>query len=137
VLPTRYEGFPWRWSKRWPRVSRGRERTFPARAEVVDAGISGERPPIGDVPAFAAAIAALERDRGRLESMSAAARGVVASRFDIRDRVADYQRCMRGGRSCTARSARIASAVRAVVLDHPWIPNPVVRLVRTAIRAAR
>ena len=46
--------------------------------EIVETGVNGERPPIGDVRAFAGAIARLDRDRGRLEAMSAAARQAVA-----------------------------------------------------------
>ena len=53
--------------------------------------MTGERLPVADVRAFAAAVAALDRDRPRLCAMSAAARDAVAARFDIRDRVADYQ----------------------------------------------
>jgi hypothetical protein len=67
--------------------------------------------------------------------MSAAARRTVEERFDVRDRVADYQ----------ALYARYAELYRpldadAVLqygsrLDRPWIPNPFVRLVRSALRA--
>ena len=137
VLPTRFEGFPVALVEAMgaglvPVVS-DIESGVP---EIVDAG-TGERPPTGDVTAFADAIARLDRDRTRLEAMSAAARQTVEDRFDIRDRVSGYQ----------ALYARWDELYRPVAgarhlqygsrLDQPWIPNRVVRLVRTAMRAAR
>jgi len=138
VLPTRFEGFPVALVEAMsaglvPIVS-----DIPSGVpEVVDPGINGERPPIGDVRAFADAIARLDRDRPRFETMSVVARGTVANRFDIRNRVADYQ----------ALYARWAQLYRPLDpgshlkygsrLDRPWIPNPVVRLVRSAMRSSR
>ena len=138
VLPTRFEGFPVALIEAMaaglvPIVS-----DIPSGVpEIVDAGVSGERPPVADVRAFADAIARLDRDRARLDAWSAAARSTVASRFDIRDRVADYQALYArwpelyrplGGGSHLQYGSR---------LDQPWIPNPVVRLVRSAIRSTR
>ena len=56
--------------------------------EVVEAGVSGYRPAVGQIGEFADAIAALDRDRTRLESMSGAVRDVVATslRCDSTDR---------------------------------------------------
>jgi glycosyltransferase involved in cell wall biosynthesis len=138
VLPTRFEGFPVALVEAMaaglvPIVS-----DIPSGVpELVDAGVNGERPPVADIRAFADAIARLAGDRPRLEAWSSAARQVVASRFDIRDRVADYQ----------ALYARWPELYRPLGdgshlqygsrLDHPWIPNPVVRLVRSAIRSTR
>jgi len=138
VLPTRFEGFPVALVEAMsaglvPIVS-----DIPSGVpEIVDPGINGERPPIADVRAFADAIARLDRDRPRLETMSGVARGTVANRFDIRNRVADYQ----------ALYARWAQLYRPLEpgshlqygsrLDRPWIPNPVVRLVRSAMRSSR
>ena len=96
-------------------------------------------PPVGDVPAFAAAIARLDRDRdrGRLESMSAQARQTVVSRFDIRDRVADYQ-ALYARWEDLYRPHGVGSHLQyGSRLDRQWIPNPLVRLLRTAIRSAR
>ena len=92
VLPTRFEGFPVALVEAMgaglvPVVS-DIESGVP---EIVDDGHSGECPPTGDVTAFADAIARLDGDRPRLEAMSAAARQTVEDRFDIRDRVTDYQ----------------------------------------------
>jgi len=137
VLPTRVEGFPVALVEAMaaglpPVVS-----DIPSGVpEIVDTGVSGERPPVGDVRAFAAAIARLDQDRGRLEAMSVAARRAIETRFDIRDRVIDYQ----------ALYARWQDLYRPLSgghlqygsrLDQPWIPNPIVRLVRSAIRSAR
>jgi len=92
---------------------------------------------VGDIGAFADAIARLDGDRARLEAMSVAARDAVARRFDIRDRAADFQ-------SLYARWPELYRPLAAPEhlqygsrLDRPWIPNPVVRMVRSAIRAAR
>jgi glycosyltransferase involved in cell wall biosynthesis len=138
VLPTRFEGFPVALLEAMgaglvPVVS-DIESGVP---EIVDTGRTGERRPTGDVTAFADAIASLARDRTRLEAMSAAARQAVADRFDIRDRVVGYQ-------ALYARWHQLYRPVAGAVhlqygsrLDHPWIPNPLVRLVRTAMRAAR
>ena len=137
VLPTRFEGFPVAlleaMASGLPPIVSDIASGVP---EIVESGVHGERLPVGDVRAFAGAIARLDRDRGRLEAMSAAARQDVARRFDVRDRVADYQ----------ALYARWQELYRPLGgghlqygsrLDQPWIPNPVVRLVRTAIRLAR
>lgn len=137
VLPTRFEGFPVALLEAMaaglPSVVSDIDSGVP---EIVQSGVNGERLPVGDVRAFAGAIARLDSDRGRLESMSAQARQAVASRFDIRDRVGDYQalyaRWQELYRPLGAGHLQYGSR-----LDRPWIPNPVVRLVRTAIRSAR
>jgi glycosyltransferase involved in cell wall biosynthesis len=134
VLPTRHEGFPVALLEAMgaglvPVVSD----IASGVPEIVDAGVTGFRPAVGDVAAFAGAIARLHADRGLVDAMSAAARGAVAARFDIHDRVADYQ----------ALYARWRDLYRPLVgpgylqygsrLDRPWIPNSLVRLMRTAI----
>ena len=103
--------------------------------EVVTAGASGLLPAVGDIEGFAAAIARLDADRPLLERMSAAARRTVEERFDVRDRVADYQ-------ALYARYAELYKPLAADAtlhygsrLDQPWIPNPFVRLVRSTLRA--
>jgi len=104
--------------------------------EIVDA-TNGVRTPVGDVPGYAAAIAALATDRQRLDALGSAARSAVASRFDVRDRAADYQALYAGWRDLYRPIAPGRHLQYGSRLDHPWIPNPVVRLVRTAIRSAR
>lgn len=138
VLPTRHEGFPVALLEAMgaglvPVVS-DIESGVP---EVVDTEGNGIRLPVGDVGAFAAAIAALAADPDRLEQLSAAARHSVASRFDIRDRVGSYE-------SLYARWAELYHPVAGrhrlqygSRLDQRWLPNPFVRFVRTALRASR
>lgn len=138
VLPTRFEGFPVALVEAMaaglvPIVS-----DIPSGVpEIVDAGINGERPPVADVRAFADAIARLDRDRARLEVWSAAAREVVASRFDIRDRVADYQALYARWPALYRPLGAGSHLQYGSRLDQPWIPNPVVRLVRAALRSTR
>jgi hypothetical protein len=69
--------------------------------------------------------------------MCAAARQTVVDRFDVRDRVADYQALYARWKMLYRSVAGPAHLQYGSRLDHPWIPNPLVRLVRTAIRAAR
>lgn len=137
VLPTRHEGFP------------------VALLEAMAAGVApvvsdiasgvpeivtvnnGLRVPVGDVAAYASAIASLAADRDRLETVSAAARRDVAARFDIRDRAVEYQGLYARWRELYRPMTPGRHLQYGSRLDNPWIPNPVVRLVRTAIRAAR
>jgi glycosyltransferase involved in cell wall biosynthesis len=138
VLPTRAEGFPVALVEAMgaglvPVVS-DIESGVP---EIVEKGRSGECPAIGDVGAFADAIAGLDRDRTRLEAMSAAARQTVLDRFDVRDRVAAYQSLYARWEELYRPVAGARHLQYGSRLDHPWIPNPLVRLVRTAMRASR
>lgn len=138
VLPTRFEGFPVALVEAMAAGLAAIVSDIPSGVpEIVDAGVSGERPSVGDVVAFADAIARLDRDRGRLEAMSAAARRTVESRFDIRDRVADYQALYARWRDLYRPLDSGSHLQYGSRLDHPWIPNPVVRLVRSAIRSTR
>jgi glycosyltransferase involved in cell wall biosynthesis len=137
VLPTRYEGFPVALLEAMaagvvPIVS-DIESGVP---EVVD-DRTGVRPPVGDVRAFADAIARLGDDRARLEAMSAAARADVAARFDIRDRVADYQALYARWRELYRPLAAPRHLQYGSRLDRAWLPNPVVRLVRSALSVPR
>jgi glycosyltransferase involved in cell wall biosynthesis len=135
VLPTRVEGFPVALVEAMgagvvPVVS-DIESGVP---EVVVSALTGERPPVGDVRAFAQAIAALDGDRPRLAAMSAAARRSIAERFDIRDRIADYQALYARWREFYRPLAAGRHLQYGSRLDQPWIPNAVVRLVRSATR---
>jgi glycosyltransferase involved in cell wall biosynthesis len=138
VLPTRFEGFPVALVEAMgaglaPVVS-DIESGVP---EIVVKGRSGECPPAGDIAGFADAIAKLDTDRPRLEAMSGAARHTVEDRFDIRDRVVDYQALYARWEELYRPVAGAAHLQYGSRLDHRWIPNPLVRLVRTALRAAR
>ena len=110
---------------------------LPSMGELVDDGRTGLRVPAADVHAFAEAIAGLSRDRDRLEQMSVAARRLVIGRFDIVTRAAAYQSLF--ARWQELHRPRPASPVKSYGsrLDRPWLPNTVVRLVRSAIRSAR
>ena len=134
VLPTRAEGLPVALLEAMgsgvvPVVS-----NIPSGVpEVVTVGVTGLLPEVGDVNGFADAIACLSADRALLERFSAAGRQLVTERFDIRNRVKDYH----------ALYARDEELYRPLPpdapqygsrLDHPWIPNPFVRVVRAALR---
>jgi glycosyltransferase involved in cell wall biosynthesis len=136
VLPTWSEGFPVALLEAMagglvPVVSDIRSGV----PEAVQSDAIGLRPPVGDVAAFANAIAALAGDRDRLETMSANARHVVVSRFDIRERVADYQRLFRRWNELYRPVAGPEHLQYGSRLDKPWIPNGVVRVLRSARRA--
>lgn len=135
VLPTRHEGFPVALLEAMasgvvPVVS-DIDSGVP---EVVDAGVNGLLPPVGDVAAFAEAIAWCDADRDRLESMSAAARHRVAASYDIGERVGDYQALYARWRELYRPLAGPTHLKYGSRLDQPWIPNPLVRLVRSALR---
>lgn len=138
VLPTRTEGFPVALLETMgagtvPVVS-GVDSGVP---DVVEDGVTGFLPPVGDNAAFADAIARLAADRALLERMSASCRRAVEARYDIRARVDDYE-------AIYARYAELYRPLSADAklqygsrLDRPWIPNAVVRAVRTAQRRTR
>jgi len=135
VLPTRLEGFPVALVEAMgagvvPVVS-DIESGVP---EVVTSAQTGERPPVADVRAFAQAIAGLDGDRPRLAAMSAAARRSIAERFDIRDRIVEYQALYARWRELYRPLAAGGHLQYGSRLDQPWIPNAVVRLVRSAAR---
>jgi glycosyltransferase involved in cell wall biosynthesis len=135
VLPTRVEGLPVALLEAMgcgvvPVVS-----NIPSGVpDVVADGATGLMPEVGDVDGFADAIARLAVDRPLLERFSAAARLTVEERFDIRARARDYQ-------ALYARYAEMyrplpadASLQYGSRLDQPWIPNSLVRVVRSALR---
>jgi glycosyltransferase involved in cell wall biosynthesis len=135
VLPTRVEGFPVALVESMgagvvPVVS-DIESGVP---EVVTSTRVGERPPVGDVQAFARAIASLDRDRPRLAAMSAAARHSIEEQYDIRDRVGDYQALYARWRELYRPLAAGSHLQYGSRLDQPWIPNSVVRLWRSTAR---
>jgi glycosyltransferase involved in cell wall biosynthesis len=134
VLPTRTEGLPVALLEAMgsgvvPVVS-----DIPSGVpEVVTAGVTGLLPQVGDIDGFADAVVSLSGDRAGLERFSAACRRLVVERFDIRDRVKDYQ----------ALYARYEDLYRPLPpdalqygsrLDQAWIPNAFVRVVRSALR---
>jgi hypothetical protein len=87
---------------------------------------------VGDIGAFADAIAALDRDRVRVEEMSGAVRHTVATRFDAHERTARYQQLF--GRWQELKRPRPVNPrlVYGSRLDQPWMPNTAVRMIRSA-----
>jgi len=110
---------------------------LPCMEELVDHGRTGLRAPARTPAAFADAIAGLARDRDLLEAMSAAARQCAVDRFDVRARTGAYQQIYARWRELyRPRPASVSSSFGSR-LDQPWIPNSIVRLVRSAIRSAK
>ncbi len=135
VLPTRYEGMPVGVLEAMgagvvPVVSRIKSGV----PDVVTDDVNGVLPEVGDIEAAASAIADLAGDRVRLERMSAAARRTIADRFDIRERVKDYQALYARYRELYRPLAGDALLQYGSRLDRPWIPNPVVRFIRSTLR---
>jgi glycosyltransferase involved in cell wall biosynthesis len=102
--------------------------------DVVTAEVNGLLPEIGNIDGFADAIARLDADRPLLERMSAAGRRLVEERFDVRDRVADYQALYARYAELYKPLAADATLQYGSRLDRPWIPNPFVRMVRSTLR---
>ncbi|MGE3274099.1 MAG: glycosyltransferase family 4 protein [Vicinamibacterales bacterium] len=105
--------------------------------EVVEDGATGYRIPVGDVAGFADALRRLAADRRLVEQLSAAVRAHVASRFDVVTNTAAYQALFASWR--TLRRPRPSGLVLPYGsrLDRPWLPNGMVRAVRTGLRALR
>jgi hypothetical protein len=101
----------------------------------VTAEVTGLLPPVGDIDGFAEAIARLAEDRALLERMSAAARRMVEERFDARERTAEYQKLYARYAELYRPLADDAVLQYGSRLDRPWIPNSLVRLVRSTLRA--
>jgi glycosyltransferase involved in cell wall biosynthesis len=104
--------------------------------DVVESGVSGCRPPPGDIGGFADAIASLDRDRRRLESMSAAVRDVVARRFNASERTIEYQRLFARWRDLKRPRPVNPRLYYGSRLDQPWMPNAAVKLIRSTLRRA-
>lgn len=102
--------------------------------EVIEAGVHGLTPPVGDVAGFADAIRVLHKDRARLESMSLAARDRVVREYDVRDRVRAYQELFGRHREFRRPRDRRASLPYGSRLDRAWMPNTAVSAVRTIVR---
>ena len=69
--------------------------------------------------------------------MSASARADVSARFDVRDRVGDYQSLYARWRELYKPLAGPEHLQYGSRLDRAWLPNPIVRLVRTALAQSR
>ena len=138
VLPTRYEGVPVGLIEAMsvglaPVVSRIESGV----AEVLDDGRTGLMPPVGDVAAFADAIAALDRDRTLLESIGDSAWRYVAAAHNIRERTDAYQALFARYRELSRPRAAEPVVLYGSRLDRPWLPNVAVKTVRSMIRRAK
>ena len=138
VLPTRYEGVPVALIEAMsvglaPVVSRVESGV----TEILTEGRTGLMPPVGDIGAFADAIARLDGDRALLESIGDAAWRYVATAHNMRERTDAYQALF--ARYRELRRPRPADVVvpYGSRLDRPWIPNVAVRTVRSMIRRAK
>ena len=137
VLPSRAEGFPVTLLEAMAAGLVPVVTDLPSGVrEAVTPGATGFLAPMGDAAAFAEAIASVARDHVRLNAIGAAARAHVARLFDIRDRVAAYERLFARHASLhRPRPARVAMPYGSR-LDRPWIPNAAVKAVRTVVRRA-
>jgi glycosyltransferase involved in cell wall biosynthesis len=138
VLPTRYEGVPVALLEAMsvglvPVVSNVESGV----AEMLSDGQTALLPPVGDIGAFADAIAALDRNRPLLESISDAAWKYVAMHHDAHTCTDAYQALF--ARYRELRRPRPANVVLPYQtrLDRPWLPNIAVRTVRGLIRLAQ
>jgi glycosyltransferase involved in cell wall biosynthesis len=138
VLPTRTEGFPVSLLEAMgagavPVVS-DIESGVP---DLVEPGVTGLLPAVGDVEGFVDAIAQLASNRARLEEMSARCRALIEAEYDIRVRVAAYQALYARYDELYRPLSIEAKLQYGSRLDRAWLPNSLVRLVRSAVKAAR
>jgi glycosyltransferase involved in cell wall biosynthesis len=137
VLPTRWEGVPVALLEAMsvglvPVVSRVESGV----AEILTDGITGLMPAVGDPVAFADAIAALDANRAKLESISAAAAAYVGAHHDIRERTDAYQALFAQYKHLKRPRTRKGTLPYGSRLDLPWLPNAAVRAARSVIRRA-
>jgi glycosyltransferase involved in cell wall biosynthesis len=138
VLPTRSEGFPVSLLEAMgagvvPVVS-DIESGVP---DLVDPGLTGLLPAVGDIDAFVDAIEQLAANRAALEEMSARCRALIETRYDIRPRAAAYQALYARYEELYRPLSLDARLQYGSRLDRPWLPNSLVRLIRSATRVAR
>ena len=136
VLPTRFEGFPVAMLEAMAYGLVPIVTALPSGvSEAVANGVTGYAPAPGDIASFAHGLDQLDRDRVRLESMSRSAAAIVAAQFDIRERVGAYQALYHRWRDLYRPLAGPEHLQYGSRLDKPWIPNPIVRAVRLALKA--
>jgi glycosyltransferase involved in cell wall biosynthesis/SAM-dependent methyltransferase len=102
--------------------------------DVVFPGETGFRCPVGDVDAFADAIAGLDADREGLERLSRAGRRIVSEGYDVRQQASRYEDLYAEWRDLRLGKPRGGKLQYGSRLDQPWIPNPVVRFIRSRSR---
>jgi glycosyltransferase involved in cell wall biosynthesis len=105
--------------------------------EVVTPRVTGFRPATGDVEGFAEAIAWLANDRAELHAMSSTIRARVAVRYDASRCTAAYQDLFARWRELKRPWKQGGRLLHASRLDQPWIPNAIVKAVRTVMTHPR
>jgi glycosyltransferase involved in cell wall biosynthesis len=138
VLPTRWEGVPVALLEAMsvglvPVVSHIESGV----AEILTNGVTGLMPAVRNPGAFADAIAALDANRAKLESMSSAAAAYVRTNHDIRERTDAYQDFFAQYQHLKRPRTRPGALPYGSRLDRPWLPNTAVRTVRSVIRRAK
>jgi glycosyltransferase involved in cell wall biosynthesis len=138
VLPTRWEGVPVALLEAMgvglvPVVSNVESGV----GEILTDSVTGLMPPVGDPRAFADAIATLDANRAKLESMSGAASAYVRKNHDIRERTDAYQALFARYEQLKRPRTRKGALPYGSRLDQPWLPNTAVRTVRSVIRRAK
>jgi hypothetical protein len=111
-------------------VDRLADRGVPA---VVELGVTGFRPAVADVAGFVDAFQRLAADRRLLEQMSKSCRRLIEAHYDVRARAADYQALYARYQTLYRPLSADATLQYGSRLDQPWIPNGVVKAVRTAV----
>jgi glycosyltransferase involved in cell wall biosynthesis len=132
VMPSRHEGLP------VALLEAGAAGVVPVVSnlasgipDVVQPAVTGYRPEPGDVDGFAAAIASLAGDRELLDRLSCGVRDRVASRYDAAVCTEAYERLFAGWRTWKRPRPPFPHLSYGSRLDKPWIPNPVVRAIRS------
>jgi glycosyltransferase involved in cell wall biosynthesis len=105
--------------------------------DLVDPGVTGLLPAVGDIDAFVDAIEQLAANRAALEGMSARCRALIETQYDIRWRAAAYQALYARYEELYRPRSLDARLQYGSRLDRPWLPNSLVRLIRSATRVAR
>lgn len=131
VFPTRFEGFPVALLEAMsaglvPVVS-----DLPSGIPEVVNDDTGFRVAIGDIDGFVAPILALDRDRSRLETMSAAA-WARARAFDVGERALAYHALFARAAELKRPWSGPLSLKHGSRLDQPYLPNPIVIAARRA-----
>lgn len=133
VLPTRFEGFPVALLEAMSTGLVPVVTDLPSGIpELVDAS-TGFRIAMGDVAAFAAAIAKLASNRAMLEAMSRAARR-RSEDFEVTAKAAGYHALFARWRELKRAWGGPLAIKHGSRLDRPYLPNAWVRGVRTAVR---
>jgi len=138
VLPTRMEGFPVSLLEAMAAGVVPVVTDLPGGIrQAVQSGVTGYLHSYSDVEGFAASIADLHRDRAKLDRMSRAARQVAEKEFDITQRVCAYQDLYARWRELRRPRPRRWLLSYGSRLDKEWIPNWLVRMVRSTRQNAK